>query len=312
VPVFAEEASDEERKLFPTVVRELPAEQPREALGPPPPVVERMETTDSITITGCRPGYPVLVRISYHPRWKALTGERVWLAAPSFMLVFPKGERVELVFGDGPPVILGRVLTIIGWVVFLVAVTPFGRRLAPRLAASAPARAFTHLIARTGSWSLETRRLVLAAGLLAAAFAFTAIAVAARTTDADSTYRKGQQVYDDQSRPVDERLRAALPYFREAQRLAPLSNTAVHSTYYESIILYRLEQWAEAERSFRRLLERFPEAQAAAESQYHIGLCRARLGDEEGGVAAWQETQRRYPGTPWATYAGQRLAEHGR
>ena len=59
---------------------------------------------DRITITGTKPGYPILVRISYHPRWQALTGEKVWIAGPTFMLVFPKGDRVELVFGDSPVV----------------------------------------------------------------------------------------------------------------------------------------------------------------------------------------------------------------
>jgi len=36
--------------------------------------------TDRITVTGAGPAI-VLIRISYHPRWKATTGERVWLAA---------------------------------------------------------------------------------------------------------------------------------------------------------------------------------------------------------------------------------------
>jgi hypothetical protein len=28
-----------------------------------------------------------------------------------------------------------------------------------------------------------------------------------------------------------------------------------------------------------------------------------------GAIAKWQETQVRFPGTPWAKYAGERLAE---
>src|SRR5439155_1535215 len=79
----------------------------------PPALQERMET-DRITVTGCRPGHPVLIRISYHPRWKVTTGERVWLAAPSFMLVVPKGERIELYFAGGWPVTLGHLLTAAG------------------------------------------------------------------------------------------------------------------------------------------------------------------------------------------------------
>jgi TolA-binding protein len=77
-----------------------------------------------------------------------------------------------------------------------------------------------------------------------------------------------------------------VPFFRQAQQLAPLSNTAIHSTYFEAISLFRLERWAEAEGVFRRLLANFPEAQAAAESSYHIGICRARQRDPEGAARA--------------------------
>jgi len=164
----------------------------------------------------------------------------------------------------------------------------------------------------SGTWSLARRRALLSLGLVIAAAIGAALALKARGSDADSTYRMGQRIYDDGERPERERLREALPYFRAAQELAPLSSTAIHSTYYESVILFRLEEWAEAEQAFQGLLDRFPEAQAAAESQYHVGLCRARRGDVVGAIAAWETTREKYAGTPWATYAGERLAEVGR
>jgi hypothetical protein len=312
VPVFAETVDDDDRRAFAAVVHELPREVPRQSLGPPPALEERLETS-RITVTGCRPGHPVLIRISYHPRWKSLTGEKVWLAAPSFMLVIPRGERIDLVFDGGAPVSVGHGLTMVGWLVFLGTVLPVRRRLGGLAASlarpivhSQPARAITALVQRTGGWSVRTRRRVLGIALILAAALFALVAVAARTSDADSAYRKGQRIYDA------GRLRDALPYFREAQRLAPLSNTAVHSTYYESIILYREKDWAEAEKAFQRLIDNFPEAAAAAESLYHIGLCRARRGDAGRAVQAWQDTQRIYPGTQWAGYAGERLAEVGK
>jgi len=312
VPVFAETVDDDDRRAFAAVVHEMPREVPRHSLGPPPALEERLETS-RITITGNRPGHPVLIRISYHPRWRSLTGEKVWLAAPSFMLVIPRGERIDLVFDGGAPVSVGHGLTMVGWLVFLGTVLPVRRRLGGLAASlarpivhSQPARAITALVQRTERWSAHTRRRVLGIALILAAALFTLTAVAARPSDADSTYRKGQRIYDA------GRLRDALPYFREAQRLAPLSNTAIHSTYYESIILYREQDWVEAEKAFQRLIDNFPEAAAAAESLYHIGLCRARRGDARGAVQAWQDTQRIYPGTQWAGYAGERLAEVGK
>ncbi len=144
---------------------------------------------------------------------------------------------------------------------------------------------------------------LLGAVLAAFAVVFGLAAVAARATDADGTYRQGQTLYGA------GRLAEAVPFFERARRLAPLSMSAIHSTYFEGMSLYRQEQWAAAAQVFTDLVTTFPEAQAGAESMYHLGLCRARLGNQAGAVEAWRDTEQRYAGTPWAKYAGERLAE---
>ncbi len=305
LPVFAESASDEERRAFPMVYSELPRELPRRPLAAPPALEERLET-DRVTVTGCRPGHPVLIRVSYHPRWKTTTGERVWLAGPSFMLVFPKGERIELYFDGGWPVALGHAMTALGCIIFLAAVLPVRRRALAMLRPALdlpPVAAATALVAATGRWSGRMRGAVLGAGLALVAVVFALAAVAARATDADGTYRQGQSLYGA------GRLAEAVPLFERARRLAPLSMSAIHSTYFEGMSLYRQNQWADAARVFTDLLATFPEAQAAAESDYHLGLCHARLGNQAGAIEAWRDTAQRYAGTPWAKYAGERLAE---
>src|SRR5438477_571882 len=287
LPVFAESASEEEKRAFPMVYSEVPRELPRQPLPEPPALQERMET-DRITVTGCRPGHPVLIRISYHPRWKATTGERVWLAAPSFMLVIPKGERIELYFDGGWPVTLGHLLTAAGCVIFLAGVLPGRRRVLDALRPVLelpPIPAAAALVQATGRWSGRMRGAVLGAALAAFAVVFGLAAVAARATDADGTYRQGQAFYGA------GRLAEAVPLFERARRLAPLSMSAIHSTYFEGMSLYRQEQWAEAARVFTDFVTTFPEAQAAAESMYHLGLCRARLGNQAGAVEAWRDTE---------------------
>ena len=305
VPVFAPAASDDEKRSFAAAYDEMPRELPRQPLAPVPVLAERLET-DRVTVTGCRPGHPVLIRVSYHPRWRSLGGERVWLAGPSFMLVFPKGERLDLVFDGGWPVTFGHLLTIAGCVVFLGAVLPFRRRLAAVLRPALevpPIPAVAALVRSTGEWSGRARLTALGTGLGAVAVVFAVAAVVARASDADGLYRQGQVVYNA------GRLAEAVPLFREAQRLAPLSSTAIHSTYFEAISLYRQDKWAEAEEAFRRLLANFPEAQAAAESLYHVGICRLRQGDTQGALEAWHETERRFADTPWAGHAHARVAE---
>jgi hypothetical protein len=308
VVVFATEVDSTETGTFAGDFAELPRDLPRRDLGPPPELREQMET-DRIVIDGCRPGHPILIRVSYHPRWQARTGERVWLASPSFMLVVPRGERVELVFGGAPPVTYGHVLTWLGVSIFVLAFLPVGRRLGSRALAIAggvpPLPAIRALGQQAAEWPARRQRAVLISALAIAGAGFAIVAYVNRTTDADSLYRKGQQIYDA------KRYAEALPYFREARRLAPLSNTAVHSTYYESISLQNMEAWPEAEKAFQFMVDAYPEANAVAESQFHVGTCRQRQGNVQGAIEAWRETQRRFPATDWAKYAAQRLAEVG-
>jgi TolA-binding protein len=192
---------------------------------------------------------------------------------------------------------------MLGWMLFLLGVLPTRRvlvALGERLTTLPPMPALAH---RMAAWDARTRRAILAAGLLLAMVVFGRAAVAARSLDADGSYNAGLKVYNE------GRLAAAIPYFQQAQELSPLSNTAIHSTYFEGISWFRQDQWAKAEEVFERLVDRFPEGPSSPEGLYHVGLCKARLGDMPGAIAAWQDTERRYPGSPWAKYAGERLAE---
>jgi TolA-binding protein len=201
---------------------------------------------------------------------------------------------------------VGRWFTIFGWAIFLLAVLPTRRALAAlaERATTSPVLApATSLVRWTGEWPVGVRRALLGTALLVAAAVFTAAGVAARGLDADGSYNAGLKLYNA------SKLADAIPLFQQAQELSPLSNTAIHSTYFEGISWFRQDQWATAEKVFQRLVDRFPEGPSAPESLYHVGLCKARLGDMPGAIATWQETQQRFPATPWAKYAGERLAE---
>jgi hypothetical protein len=302
LPVFTTKVEPGDEQLFAAVSEEMPAEMPRAELGPPP-VLQEVMGNDRITITGTKPGHPILVRISYHPRWHALTGEKIWIGGPTFMLVFPKGDRVELAFGGSPVVTAGRIATAIGWLLFVVAILPTRRILVAIGESLTTLPPVPALARRMAAWDARTRRVILAGGLLIAAVVFGRAAVAARSLDADGAYNFGLKVYNE------GRLSAAIPYFQQAQELSPLSNTAIHSTYFEGISWFRQDQWAKAEEVFQRLVDRFPEGPSSPEGLYHIGLCKARLGDMPGAIEAWQQTQQRYPNSPWAKYSGERLAE---
>jgi tetratricopeptide (TPR) repeat protein len=312
VPVLATDGTGNEGAEFAAMLTELPPDVPRQALPAAPALHEELDT-DRVVVTGTRPGHPILIRISYHPRWEAVTGERVWLAAPNFMLVFPRGDRVELRFGAGPALMVGRVLTALGCVLLLGALVPAGRRraaLARRVEHVAvtwwPVAAAIAFVRGAAQWPEGRRRRVLATGVAAVVGVLGTVAVVNSGSDADSLYRKGQKLF------AADRLQESLPYFQDAHRLAPLSATAMHARYFEALVYLRGEQWQEAGERFQRLVETFPEAPNAPEALYHVGVCRDRSGDAAGAVEAWQQTLGRFPDSNWGGFARQRLVERGK
>jgi hypothetical protein len=311
VPVFTDHASPEDRALFAAVTEGLPDAWTRAPLAEPPPVSEEMPAPDRIVVTGTRPGHPVLIRVSYHPRWQALTGEKIWLAGPSFMLVFPKGERVELAFGDGPPVVIGRWATRIGALLFLAAVLPaigpaFRSRLArirDALALRAPVRWVADPVRATASWGAPLRRALAGGGLLVALVAVIGLALWLRRVPTEALYRRGLAALQE------EQLAEARGYFQAVQEASPLSTDAIHARYFEGTTRIRAEEWAEAEDVFSRLVRDFPDGLNAPEALYHVGIAEIRQGNAAGAREAWERTRADYPDSRWAEHAEARLRE---
>ena len=73
--------------------------------APPPerPLPGGVEATaevgaEEIRITTSRPGHPLLVKVSYHPRWKAEGASGPYLASPGLMLIVPSQREVRLTY----------------------------------------------------------------------------------------------------------------------------------------------------------------------------------------------------------------------
>ncbi len=64
-------------------------------------------------------GIPHLIKISYFPRWKVEGAEKVYLASPSFMLVYPERENVRLYFGNTWIEYFAMALTLIGLILII-------------------------------------------------------------------------------------------------------------------------------------------------------------------------------------------------
>jgi hypothetical protein len=65
------------------------------------------------------PGKPHYIRISYAPGWKSSGGEKIYPAAPGFMVIVPKGREVSLRYGRTIWEILGLIISFLVLPAFL-------------------------------------------------------------------------------------------------------------------------------------------------------------------------------------------------
>jgi tetratricopeptide (TPR) repeat protein len=92
-------------------------------------------TPESITITTSRVGHPLLVKVSYHPRWIALGADGPYLASPGLMIVVPREPVVRLLYAPAAADRLGLWLTTLAGIGALASIV---LRRVRRPAAPAP------------------------------------------------------------------------------------------------------------------------------------------------------------------------------
>lgn len=119
---FAGHGRESDRRLF----RYRTSDLHKVKVHPYPPndikVTSRLYP-ERIEIETSEIGHPLLIKISYHPNWRVTGAERIYMASPSFMLIFPTEKKINLSFELGWPMIIGVCLSVLG---LLIAVSsPF-------------------------------------------------------------------------------------------------------------------------------------------------------------------------------------------
>jgi hypothetical protein len=91
---------------------------------------------EAITITTSRVGHPLLVKVGYHPRWRAEGADGPYLASPGMMIVVPREPVVRLTYARNGADAIGAALTVAALVGAGFAAA---RRARPSAAPPAPA-----------------------------------------------------------------------------------------------------------------------------------------------------------------------------
>lgn len=132
--VFSDDA-----RLFPLAERDPWLAPPEQPLAGGVEVSAEVEA-ERIRIRTSRPGHPLLVKVSWHPRWKATGAHGPFLVAPALMLVIPTGDEVELRYERDGADRLGAGLTLVA-LVTLALLARFERRPAAAAGPAALSRA---------------------------------------------------------------------------------------------------------------------------------------------------------------------------
>jgi hypothetical protein len=278
-----------------------------DAWAPPPEVplpggveVEEKVEPESIAVTTSRPGHPLLVKVSFHPRWRAEGADGPYLASPGFMLIVPRQRDVRLVYA---------ARTWSDWLGLglAAAAVALAAALAPRARPSAPVAAGAGAPGREGRGrALGALPIVIVVALAALRLAPTfraALTEAARRlappsqaaeTEAETLDARASRAY------AEERWEDAAEYARHAVALLPSPDPRrAELLCVRGEALLRAGHAREAIEPFTLVVEGEPEPHRP--QALHSGaLAREAAGDPEGASAWRRQLREEYPETPWA------------
>jgi 6-pyruvoyl-tetrahydropterin synthase related domain len=250
---------------------------------------------------------PLLIKMSYHPGWRVEGADRIYLASPSFMLIFPKQEHVRLVFGSGKPEWYGWGLTIAGLAVLLVnAPIPWRNRSSiwsiwrKRFGPVPGQRGFTG-----GRSEFPAAKRLFTVVLLLSVLAVVWTSTHVYRNEPNRILNQGIRLKDDR------RYEKAREAFRSVlSNVSPISSLAEDSAYYIAICYYLESDYPSAIRAFKDLIAQFAKGRRTREALYHIGLCHFRLGQKTAGAERMLFLLKNHPESIWSGFARDRLIEH--
>lgn len=251
-------------------------------------------------------GKPLLIKMSYHPAWQVEGADRIYLASPSFMLVYPNKEQVRLAFGPGNAEWWGWGLTIAGIGVLLVNMLVPRQCLPsvrPILNKYLPFRA--QGLISMGRFEHPVPRRLFAAGLVLSVLIVSGSSVQVYRNEPNRMFNSGIRLKD-----AKKYKKAREAFGRVLSNASPVSGLAEDAAYYIAICYFLDADYTSSIKAFADLTAQFDRGRRTSEALYHIGLCYFRMGQEATGVEQMKRLIENHPDSPWSMRASKRLIEH--
>ena len=280
-----------------------------EWLAPPevplPGGVEAQATVEdeAITVTTSRVGHPLLVKVSYHPRWRAEGADGPYLVSPALMLIVPRQPTVRLTYARTAADRVGLALTI-GAVLAGVGALAARRwrRDHPRPAPVVPPIPLDDCTvpAPTRRWGA----VVPAAFLLACA--------AARVFAARAERPDPMPLYDSASRAYAAgRFAEAADYARHALARGAIAPLRAELLCLRGESLLRAGQPGLAAQAFQGVLAEGEPNPYVPQALFGVVQARTATGEGEAAGAARDRLLKEFAESPWARRARHEAAARG-
>jgi hypothetical protein len=267
-------------------------------LVPLPAGVEVQETVEpeTITIRTNRPGHPLLVKVSYHPRWRAEGADGPYLVSPALMMVVPRSETVRLVYARTWSDALGLALSL--GAIGLLALRSVARRRAAAGGEASARSAQVHPVlpdacsppatGRRWGWIVPAGLVVmLAAGRFVGGRGPVGVPV-------EELYERASRAY------AAERFEDAAEYARHALSGGAATGLVAELQCLRGESLLRAGRAREAVEAFDAVVQDPSETPYRAQALFGAAQARAAAGDASAAEAARERLLNEFGDTPWA------------
>jgi hypothetical protein len=253
-------------------------------------VVDERVEPERVTIHTNRVGHPLLVKISYHPRWKATGARGPYLVSPSLMLVVPEQETVVLEYARTAADRVGLVLTL-GALGF-AAWWRWGRRpVVSRARLSLAALACDTEVGEPRRWG-GAIPVALMAALLIARLSMVWVSGRGEKT-AIRLHEFASRAYQE------ERYDAAVEYLRGALDAHPAKELKRSLLALRAESFQNLGRRTDARRDWRALLAEAPSGPYSPQALFGLIAATPEPDRSTEALDAARRLVREYPENPW-------------
>jgi len=215
-----------------------------------------------------------IIRMSYHPKWKSVTGEPIFLTEPAFMLIIPEQSRVDLRYATVTADRVGVGLTLLG-LVGLVLLVIFPRTLPAPVIAKGPA--------------LKPTIAVFALALSVSLWSWW--------NNSERIYKQGHE------RLSDEQYVLASRAFDRAYSARNVPGKKAEALFWAGRSFEFMDEHAGALDRYKELARLYPDNYWAAESLYRIMLLERQAHNERGAQNAYKQLLQDFPDNTWTEKA---------